>query len=72
MSFAWAVSTGHGQTTHEEDRVDPHEELDRGADKDDDAPEQETQHDQEEGVDTTPIAQTDLEQEQRGTTKPGD
>lgn len=35
------------------------------------APEPETRHDQREGVDSTPMGQTDLEQEERGTTDPG-
>ena len=48
------------------------EDPDRRQDgEDDQTPPQETQNDAKEGPDTTPMGQTDQEQEEEGTTAPG-
>jgi len=51
--------------------VDTKKELQR-PDDEDRAAEQETQNPDKEGVDTTPMGQTDIEQDEKGDTDPGD
>lgn len=51
----------------------PEEPRDRPEDESEKAePEPETRHDQKEGVERTPMGQTDLEQAERESTDPGD